>query len=247
MFLEAARGPGKALASCLLPGGAGTIPGMATGAARRLPGGGTLRAVPAAPPAVPPPTPTDGDLVDAIERGDGSSAGALYDRLFGVVDRTLYRLFGRREADHDDLVQATFEQIVSTLARRKYTRACSLATWASTIATHVGLNALRARRRARRVFDADAAMDAEGDGPASTDGELAVRVQCDIERVRAELATMAPEKAETLLLHEVMGHELAEIAVIMGVSVAAAQSRLVRARKELQDRLADPRSDGRRE
>lgn len=226
----------------------GTIPWMASGAVRRLPGGGSLRALPTAAPAVssPPPPPSDSDLVDAIERGDGSSAGALYDRLFGVVDRTLFRLFGRREPDHDDLVQATFEQIVATLARRKYTRACSLATWASTLATHVGLNALRARRRARRVFDADAALDAAEEGPASTDGERAVRVQCEIERIRSELALMGPEKAETLVLHEVMGHELAEIAVIMGVSVAAAQSRLVRARKELQERLAERGTDGRR-
>jgi len=48
---------------------------------------------------------------------------------------------------------------------------------------------------------------------------------------------MAPEKAETLFLHDVEGLDLAEIATLTRVTVAAAQSRLVRARKELEERV----------
>ena len=209
------------------------------GAVRQLPGGRRLTAVQGG--GAQAPGPTDEELIAAVERGDGSSAGELYDRLVGVVDRTLYRIFGRRETDHDDLVQATFEQIVLTLAERKYARACSLSTWASTIASHVGLNALRARRRARAVFAP--ASEAQGEdvgptsGPSSTDGERIARVRCEVERVRRHLAAMAPEKAMAVLLHDVMGHDLAEISVMTGVTVAAAQSRLVRGRRELGERL----------
>jgi DNA-directed RNA polymerase specialized sigma24 family protein len=49
---------------------------------------------------------------------------------------------------------------------------------------------------------------------------------------------MKPQYAETVFLHDVLGHELAEIALMMRVSVAAAQSRLVRGRKDLHKRLA---------
>jgi RNA polymerase sigma-70 factor (ECF subfamily) len=208
------------------------------GAVRQLPGGRTLQSLPGGADRRPRAHVSDEELIAAIERGDGSSAGELYDRLVGVVDRTLYRIFGRREVDHDDLMQASFEQIVLTLAERKYARACSLATWASTIASHVGLNALRARRRARNVFAPATEAGADEIGPASTDGERIARARCEVERVRRHLAAMTPDRAMAVLLHDVMGHDLAEISVLTGVSVAAAQSRLVRGRRELNERLA---------
>lgn len=184
-------------------------------------------------------SPSDDELLDAFERGDGSVAGAFYDRLIGPVDRAVLRVFGRREQDHDDIVQSAFEQIVLTLSRRRFARACALSTWASSIATHVALNALRSRRRRRRVLSG---MD-EGDEverePSPVDTERRLTARADIDRVRSALAELIPERAEAVFLHDVLGHELAEIAVIVGVSVAAAQSRLVRGRKDLLARLAE--------
>jgi len=182
--------------------------------------------------------PSDEELLGALERGDGAIAGALYDRLIGPVDRAVVRVFGRREQDHDDIVQSAFEQIVLTLSRRRFARACSLATWASSIASHVALNALRSRRRERRVLSGmDDYRGADGEvHPVDTERRLGARA--DVQRLREELAAMIPERAEALFLHDVLGHELAEISVILGISVSAAQSRLVRGRKDLMERLA---------
>jgi DNA-directed RNA polymerase specialized sigma24 family protein len=55
--------------------------------------------------------------------------------------------------------------------------------------------------------------------------------------VRAELALMNPGRAQVLVLHEVNGLELSEIATVLGISVMAAQSRLSRGRRELMSRL----------
>ncbi len=164
-------------------------------------------------------------------------AGLLHDRVIAVVDRTLTRIFGRRESDHDDLVQATFEQIVITLCRQRFARACSLPTWAATVATHVGLNALRSRRRERALVDRQHDPDAleAAQNPANTERDVMARLELD--RVREHLSAMDPVKAETLFLHDALGHDLAEVAVLTGVSVAAAQSRLVRGRKDLMLRL----------
>lgn len=210
-------------------------------------GSAWLREV-APPPASGPArrAPTDDEIVEAVARGDEALAAALYDRLVGVVDRTLYRVFGRREHDHDDLVQATFEQIVLTLSRRRFAGACSLATWASTVASHVGLNALRSRRRERNVFDrSEAAELVEPRAGDKQSPERQIGVRESIEHVRSHLLAMDERRAMTLFLHDVLGHDLAEIAVITGVSVAAAQSRLVRGRKELHARLAGSPEDTR--
>jgi RNA polymerase sigma-70 factor (ECF subfamily) len=205
-----------------------------------------LRAVPnrpSTPPAAPRPAQDDEALIEAVARGDSKVAAALYDRLVGVVDRALYRVFGRRETDHDDLVQAAFEQIVLTLTRRRFAGACSLSSWACHVATHVALNALRARRRERRVLglieDTNALLTVPSRGPNVEDEAGARR---DIDRLRVHLAEMASEKAETVLLHDVFGYELAEIAVLTGASVSAVQSRLVRGRKELHKKLGLDRS-----
>ncbi|HMR76180.1 MAG TPA: sigma factor-like helix-turn-helix DNA-binding protein, partial [Polyangiaceae bacterium] len=57
------------------------------------------------------------------------------------------------------------------------------------------------------------------------------------ERLRYELSQMSPGRAEALLLHDVLGHDLAEIAAMTDTTVAAAQSRLVRGRHELRKRM----------
>jgi RNA polymerase sigma-70 factor (ECF subfamily) len=204
-----------------------------------------LRVVSGAGAAQAPAT-TDEQLIEAVQRGDDRVSAELYDRLLPVVDHTLYRVFGRREPDHDDLIQAAFEQIVMTLSRQSYARACSLKTWASTVASHVGLNALRSRRRERRVVDRGIELEDQlTNSFADVEGEVSAREQ--LERVRYELSCMSPRRAHAVFLHDVLGHELAEIALITGVSVAASQSRLVRGRRELYRRLEKAYRVARRE
>jgi len=196
-----------------------------------------LYPVPSAPASAEARPPrADAELIEAVVCGDGAVAGELYDRLLVTVEQTLFRVLGRRESDHEDLVQSSFEQIVKTLATRRFAGACSLKTWASSVATNVGLNALRSRRRERGVFDRSE-VDLPASSAASDNPERDASLRRDIEHVRGVLASMSPARAEALLLHDVLGHDLAEIAALTGVSLAAAQSRLVRGRHKLHERL----------
>ncbi|MGC4094841.1 MAG: RNA polymerase sigma factor [Polyangiaceae bacterium] len=190
--------------------------------------------------------PSDEEIIAAVQRGEQRVARHLYDRLFHVVDHTLFRVFGKREVDHDDMVQAVFEQIIMTLGRQTYARACSLKTWAASIASHVGFNALRSRKRERRVLDRGADLEGASSMHISADAENQASARIEIDRVRKHLLAMKPEQAETVFLHDVLDHKLAEIALLMQVSIAAATSRLVRGRRELYRRLdADTKRESR--
>jgi RNA polymerase sigma-70 factor (ECF subfamily) len=177
--------------------------------------------------------PTDPQIVAGLVAGEEWAAEALYDRLEPVVDRALRRVL-QGNADHDDQVQVVFERVVRTLVERKFAGACSLSTWATAIASHVAVDALRARIRERAVVWEDRARGAEHAASISSGNlERQLEARAEIAELHAILGSMDPGQAETVLLHDVHGHELTEIALITRVSVAAAQSRLVRGRKEL--------------
>lgn len=177
---------------------------------------------------------SDEQIVEGLVAGREWAAEALYDRLQPVVDRALRRVLQSNGDDHDDLVQIVFERIVRTLTQRKFAGACSLSTWATAIAAHVGIDALRARVRERAVVWEDRARgDDQASRVSSGNLERQLEARAEITELHAILGSMDAAQAETVLLHDVHGHELTEIALIMGVSVAAAQSRLVRGRKDL--------------
>jgi len=181
---------------------------------------------------------SDNELFEGIARGDERVAVELYHRLLPAVEASLLRVLGRRETDHEDLVQTTFEQIVITLSKRRYAQACSLKTWASSIAAHVALKSLRSRCRQRRVFNLSVAPDELIEQRRSSeDVERTVSSRQSLQVVRVQLSYLPEAKAEAVLLHDVLGHGLSEIAAMTGVSVAAAQTRLSRGRRELSARL----------
>lgn len=181
---------------------------------------------------------TDDELLEGLIRGDQGLGSELCRRVLRVVDATVYRVLGRREQDHDDLVQAALEQIVRTLSRGKFSRECSLTTWASAITCNVALHTIRRRRTERRIFDDSFSADQMAQRSSSdSDPESGVSSREELELVRTHLARMSERLANTLLLHDMLGCSLAETATILGVSMAAAQSRLVRGRKELLTRI----------
>lgn len=188
---------------------------------------------------------SESELFEGIVRGDERIAAIFYHRMLPAVEGSLLRVLGRREPDHEDLVQTAFEQIILTLAKRRYAQACSLKTWASSIAAHVALKALRSRYRQRRVFDVFVEPQALLESQQSQhDVEQDAASRQSVERVRRELASLAPPKAEAVLLHDVLGHGLLEIAAMTGSSVAAAQTRLSRGRRELAARLGISTGEG---
>ncbi len=86
------------------------------------------------------------------------------------------------------------------------------------------------------MLDREAGIEAEPIR-AGVDVEGEASARAELERLRIQLSEMKSTHAEAVFLHDVLGHELAEIALMTRVSVSAAQSRLVRGRRELFRRL----------
>jgi RNA polymerase sigma-70 factor (ECF subfamily) len=196
-----------------------------------------LRLVPP-PPRVEPREPAldDSELLAGMRAADPSAASAFYDRVFPQVNRTVARLLGRTDADHEDLVQLALIELVYTIDR--YRGDCSLDSWTSMITARVVYKQIRRRRTERRAVEVLHAEDLVARAPAVDRETMARSV---MRRVRTHLESMDENKAWTFLLHDVCGYDLQEIAEITSVSVAAAQTRLVRGRREIHERIAaDP-------
>ena len=179
----------------------------------------------------------DHALIAGARSGDSAIASALCNRLWPQVDRTIRKLLGRRDTDHEDLSQLALFEIVRTIDR--YRGDCSLDTWSQTVTAHVVFKYIRRRRTERRIF-ADALAD--DDMPAAPmAGEHRSLTRDILARVATHLEKMNEGRAWTFVMHELMGYELKEIAEMTNVSLAAAQSRLARGRRDLHQRVAcDP-------
>jgi RNA polymerase sigma-70 factor, ECF subfamily len=176
----------------------------------------------------------DARLVAALRAGVSGMAGALHDRARPVVERTVERLLGARDSDVEDLVQVAMIELLRSIGR--YRGECSLDTWSATIAANVVYKHIRRRGLERSFFTREAPPE---DVPHSSQQQPVLRAM--VERIAQHLEQMPHDRAWTFLLHDVHGYSLEEVAAMTGVSVAAAQSRLVRGRRELHERIAaDP-------
>jgi len=177
----------------------------------------------------------DGELVLGVRRGDPRAVAAFYERVRPVIDRRLRRLLGIHDADYDDMVQNSLIELIRSIHR--FRGDGSLEGWVSIVASRVVYRELRDRRSERRVFDPSSCDDGS-DTAAADDAESASASRELLLRVHKHLDALDPIKAWTYLLHDVIGHSLTEVAEITSSSVSAAQSRLFRGRRELEDRLS---------
>jgi RNA polymerase sigma-70 factor (ECF subfamily) len=195
-----------------------------------------LRLVASNPSAKIAPLVDDAELLASTVEGQRDAAAALHDRLRPCIERTVRRLLGPRDPDIDDCVQNAFVEIVRSVDR--YRGECALEHWASRVAAHIVYKHIRRRRIERKVFEADADASVIV-GEAAPGRRLAMRSL--LARVREKLAALDAKKTYAFLLHDVLGFDLKEVAHIEGTSVAAAQKRLVRGRREVHAELAsDP-------
>ncbi len=167
-----------------------------------------------------------------------------------------YRLLGTA-ADTDDAVQETLLRAFTRFDSYDPSRA-GLSTWVHAIATNICLDMLRAARRRMLIwegpsadgFDPDAVLPGRWLDPmpdsrligTGDPAELAVRRESVRLAFIAALQHLPPRQRAVLVLRDVLAFTAAEAADMLGVSTAAANSALQRARLTLAAaRTAEPR------
>jgi len=168
---------------------------------------------------------SDDELVEAVRCGDPRAFECIVERHRASVVRLAGRFFHQR-VDLEDVLQDTFVEAWINLGSYHPRKDGSFAAWCRRVAVHTCLDALRRVRRRREEPQADPEGGAAG-APAVESAvvtrDLAVKL----------LRRLPPEDRLVLVLEELEGASLREIAELTGWSLPKVKVRAHRARCRL--------------
>ena len=147
----------------------------------------------------------------------------LYRHHVGEVYRYTYAVLGNH-ADAEDVTQTTFVNALRALERGEAPRNPS--SWLIAIAQNV------VRQRWRQAAARPAEVELVQDVPA-----MSVEEDVELEELVRALQRIPPTQREALVLRELEGRSYNEIAELLGLTTAALETLLFRARRSLADEL----------
>jgi RNA polymerase sigma-70 factor (ECF subfamily) len=169
------------------------------------------------------------DLVAGLCRGEAASYRHLYDRFAPRLQRILLRIFADPQLA-SDAVQASFLIVFEKVGR--FDGRAALLTWL----TRIAINEAHAlRKKSARRPNAAAFHEETAPSPRNPEQEHGDReLQCQLQ---ALIKALPEDKRTSLLLFEVEGFSVQEIADITGEPRGTVLARLSRTRAELQKEL----------
>ena len=176
----------------------------------------------------------EADLIRRCIAGESSAQEEFYRTHNRAVAANLYRVLGDRR-DLDDLVQEVF--VIAFRGLPKFRQEARLSTWLYRICVNVGLGRIRTKvRRPPPILKAD---PVERDTRVSPDCPQTLLVREEAKaKVYRLLDMISPKKRIVLYLHEIQGHDLKEIAYLVGANPVTVRTRLFYGRKEFYKLLA---------
>ncbi|MBV8895709.1 MAG: sigma-70 family RNA polymerase sigma factor [Acidobacteriaceae bacterium] len=181
---------------------------------------------------------TDDVLVEKCRQGDQRAFGELMRRYQPPALKVALSIMRDRE-DAEDEVQNAFSKAYEHI--NQFNRAAKFSTWLTRIVVNQCLMHLRKTRRARFTYIDDTLPNEDqmtmelpdrGLSPEQVLGQVQVG---DV--LHAEIRRTPPLLRTVFLLRDVEQRPMSEVANILGISVAAAKSRLLRSRAELRNRM----------
>jgi RNA polymerase sigma-70 factor (ECF subfamily) len=185
----------------------------------------------------------DRDLVTALRRAEPASV----DRLLTTYGSRAYRLAVRITGNRHDAEEVVQDALWSVVRKIDTFRAESaFGSWLYRIVVNAAYQKLRARSARRAEVSLDDALPSFREDHAHAelviDGAARVEQAARDRELRVALASTIAELPATyrttLILRDVEGLSIAEVAVALCITVANVKSRLHRARRFLRKRLA---------
>jgi RNA polymerase sigma-70 factor (ECF subfamily) len=179
---------------------------------------------------------TDDDLVQVAQSGDHEAFAELCRRHAQVTRQRILAIV-RHQEDAEDALQETLLRAYSNLGR--FRQSCKFSTWITAIGINAALTVIR-QRKSRRESDIEPhgsdepAWDIADQAP---DPERRVAKAQIILLLRKELHGLPPNIQEVVTSYYGHDSSLQEAADELGISVAAAKSRLLRERRSLRSSL----------
>ncbi|HTJ78960.1 MAG TPA: sigma-70 family RNA polymerase sigma factor [Rariglobus sp.] len=174
--------------------------------------------------------PTDEALASSLRQGDDTALNTLMERWQSPLRGFLYRML-QNEHDALDLAQETFVRIYRH--RANYRAGARFSTWMFQIALNLARD--HARRRTRRPTDSlDDTPEPFDERNPGSDALAAERART----VRTAIAALPEDLRVALIFSEYDDKSHAQIAVIVGATPKAVETRIYRAREILRKKLA---------
>ena len=165
----------------------------------------------------------DATLVEAAKRGDSQAFESLIAETHKAVYGLVYRLVGNHD-DAADVMQETYLRIWKSL--RSYRGDAAFGTWAYRIAANTAMTHLK--RRGREAEPVDPSDLAPLERPVAVADEVP-----DAGALDEALARLPAAMRTVLVMKDVYGFSLAEIAKQVGATEGAVKVRLFRARRRI--------------
>jgi RNA polymerase sigma-70 factor (ECF subfamily) len=171
----------------------------------------------------------------AQQAADGDTAA--WDEVILRYGRKIYNLayqFSRRPEEAEDLTQEIFLKLYRNLDR--YRGDVPLAGWTLRLSRNLCIEKYRRHRLERRARRMPEEMLEEL--PATDDPQGAAQRRQRLRTVRRAMAEMSQDLATVVLLRDLQGWSYEEVAAFLEVPMGTLKSRLVRARRDLAERVA---------
>jgi RNA polymerase sigma-70 factor (ECF subfamily) len=171
-------------------------------------------------------------LVQRIQAGDEAAFRELVERYQNKVYSIIYGIL-RNHNDAEDIAQQVFTKIYFSIGNFDFRS--SLLTWIYKITVNECYDYLRKRRVRKLVYESDLG-DEEGVNMERSEPDQAPLIDERLERrdlALKLLAKLGEEDRQLMLLKEVEGHSVEELARMTGMNENTIKVKLFRARQKL--------------